>query len=100
VPPEDCVEGKVCMEKLGSFYFIGHNDFFNTDFLCDSSWVTMRGAFLKIVELAKKDIKERYNSEITLYNATPTGILHDKELLPPIFLEDWIKHHVSPKYMI
>ena len=99
VPPEDCTEGRICMEKLSSFFFVGRNTFFNTDFLCDSSWVTMKNAFLKIVDLAKEDIRKRFNSEITLYNATPTGILFDEKLLPPIQLQDWVKHHVGPKYI-
>lgn len=99
VPVRKCTEGKICTGKLTSFFFRGHNDFFNTDYLCDSSWITMRNAFMKLVDLAKKDVKEKFNTELTLHNASPTGILHG-DVLPQIRLEDWVTKYAGPQYTV
>ncbi len=89
---KECTPSKECMDQVYAFYFKGHNDFFNADYLSDGGWSIMAETFKKLLNHYKEEVKKETGDEITLTNCTPTGILNG-DGIEQTRLEDWLKKH-------
>lgn len=86
-----CEPPKECMDQIYGFYFKGHNNFFNTDYLSDGGWSVMAETFKKLFNHYKKEVKKETGDEITLTNCSP-GILHG-DGIEQDYLENWLRKH-------
>jgi len=94
IPPDQCTDGKMCLEKVYDFFFRGHNDFFNTDYLSDGGFGVMALAFKQLFKQYREDIEKKTGDKITLTNCSPLGILHG-DGIEQDYLENWIDKYAK-----
>lgn len=89
---KECEPPNGCMDQIYAFFFKGHNDFFNVDYLSDGGWDVMAGTFRRLFNAHRKHVEAETGDRITLANCSPLGILCG-DGIEQTHLKTWLKQH-------